>query len=1035
MADADIVQNLIYELGQSQGERMPRELGAHFADVDERTPADLWAWAGRFAKLVSFHPADFTGPDADLPDWTALLADTSTPLDAYVAARPGRVPAHAALLMAFLELLRRPRELANRITGRHLDFYYASVLRLQRRGAVPDRAHLVLELKKGAASVEIGPQHLFTAGKDALGVELVYAPVRTAVMTAAKVESLRSIARDAAGNVLFAPVANSLDGAGAPLPKEDPAWAGFGHAALPRAEIGFAVASPALRLAEGERTATLELRLTGAGALAGANLAGAFSVFFTGAKGWVEPDGVTATLTGGTLRLACTLSRGTAAVADYQAAVHGYAYAATSPVMQVLLAENGPVAYPAFSGVVVQDARVSVTASGVTSLTLESDAGTIDPKKAFLPFGPQPTAGSRFWVAYPEALGKTLSSLTLTLQWKDAPASFATHYAGYTTAVTNSTFTVTASYDDAAAGAGVRRTGVKLFDTADATRPRSLDLAPGTPASGKGRSKGYAIRALMDAGAQWSTREADSRALSRPMHGADARAPSPSSSSGTAVAQTAADREGFLTLTLETGFLHAEHRKKQVANVLALVTASAADDPAVLVLNEPYTPSVQSISLAYAAATARVGVSTTSLDDFASAELQFFHLAPFGPLREHGYARQQLVFPGSTDVPLLPAFPHAGELLVGLANTGAGDGVSLFFQVSPGSADPELPREALRWFALCDNYWKPLGATELVLDTTRDLLASGIVKLVIPAEATTLNTVLPAGPVWIRAAVAGSGAAVSQLIEVAANGVEVELASVGYDPLHLETPLPAGSIARLRGGLAGVKSVKQPYASFGGRTSEGDDAFHGRVAERLRHKDRCVTRWDYERVVLEAFPSVHRVKCIPHAKEGEWMAPGHVMLVVVPDLRNQNAVDPLQPRVDADTLDQIGAHVRARAGMGVELKVKNPRYQKVRLDFKVRFHTGYDFNHYRVQLQDALVQALSPWAFAGGPDIGFGGVVYRAVLLNVVEELPYVDYVTDFRMFSYAGTTVDTTDRVAARPDTPDTILVSDASHGIEEAP
>ena len=35
---------------------------------------------------------------------------------------------------------------------------------------------------------------------------------------------------------------------------------------------------------------------------------------------------------------------------------------------------------------------------------------------------------------------------------------------------------------------------------------------------------------------------------------------------------------------------------------------------------------------------------------------------------------------------------------------------------------------------------------------------------------------------------------------------------------------------------------------------------------------------------------------------GDWLDPGHVTLVVVPDLRQRNAVDPLQPKVDADTL-------------------------------------------------------------------------------------------------------------------------------------
>ena len=1024
MADRDIVQNLILELGQSQGERTPRELDVHFADVDERTPADLWAWAGQFARLVNFHPADFTGDDADLPDWSALFADAQTELEAYRLLNAGRMQPHAALYIAFLELFRRPQALANEITGRHLDFYYQDVLRLRRRDPMADHAHVVLELKKGAASVEIGPEHLFTAGKDATGVELLYAPVRTAVVGQAKVESLRTICLDAEGGVRFAPIANSPDGVGGELPAEEPAWSGFGHADLPRAEIGFAVASPVLRLAEGERTITLDLALSGLGGsgLTTQKLDGAFSVFLTGSKGWVQPDGVTASITGSRLRLACTLGRAAGAVADYQQAVHGYPYAAAAPVMQVQLTEGAAAGYADFAGVVVEDAQLSVSASGVTSLTLESDAGSIDPKKAFLPFGPQPTKGSRFLVAYPEALAKKLSSLALTLTWKDAPANFATHYTGYGVTVSNGTFTVRASFDDGAPGAAFTQSGVRLFDTSDATLTKTLSFTPGAAVSQGGGKRGQ-ILALRRAGAHWSMRQAYERALAEPVH-------------ATGLSTDVPEREGFLTLRLEAGFLHAEYRKKQVENVLALVSPAITDPPAAqLVLNEPYTPTVQGISLAYAASTDRVGVSTTSMDDFAHPDLQFFHLAPFGPMREHGYQRGQLSFVGSTDVPLLPPFTHAGELLIGLGQAAAGDGVSLLFQVSPGSADPELAREALQWYALADNYWKPLGTSELVLDTTNHLLTSGIVKLVIPPEATTLNTVLPAGPVWIRAAVAGNSAAVSRLVDVAANGVEVALVSEGYDPAHLEVPLPAGSIRKLKAGLAQVKSAKQPYASFGGRGAEQPVAFHTRVSERLRHKDRCVTRWDYERVVLEAFPGVHRVKCIPHAREGSWMAPGHVMLVVVPDLRNRNAVDPLQPRVDADTLDRIAEHVQARAGMQVRIAVRNPSYQKVRLDFKVRFHTGYDFNHYRVQLQDALVRALSPWAFADGPEIGFGGAVYRSVMMDLVEELPYVDYVTDFRMFSWTGDVVDQTDRDVARPATPDTILVSDAAHTIVEAP
>ena len=61
----------------------------------------------------------------------------------------------------------------------------------------------------------------------------------------------------------FAPIADSADGLGAPLPPGEPRWHAFGHPLLPRAEIGFAVAAPVLRMREGRRRVTLTLGLDG----------------------------------------------------------------------------------------------------------------------------------------------------------------------------------------------------------------------------------------------------------------------------------------------------------------------------------------------------------------------------------------------------------------------------------------------------------------------------------------------------------------------------------------------------------------------------------------------------------------------------------------------------------------------------------------------------------------------------------------------------------------------------------------------------
>jgi hypothetical protein len=103
------------------------------------------------------------------------------------------------------------------------------------------------------------------------------------------------------------------------------------------------------------------------------------------------------------------------------------------------------------------------------------------------------------------------------------------------------------------------------------------------------------------------------------------------------------------------------------------------------------------------------------------------------------------------------------------------------------------------------------------------------------------------------------------------------------------------------------------------------------------------------------------------------------------------------------------------------------------VDFKVRLTAGSPFAYYRRRLNDALVAFLTPWAGGGDdPPIAFGGQVSRSVVLNFVERLPYVDFVTDFKLLSLDSATPGR-DLPTAAAETPDAILVSDASHAIGE--
>src|SRR5207247_10397292 len=103
------------------------------------------------------------------------------------------------------------------------------------------------------------PEQAFSAGKDPSGIELIYRPTRDVVINHGKVAALHSVFRDAAC-LRFAPVADSADGLGGALDKAQPKWHAFGHAGLPPAQIGFALAAPELRMQERSEEHTSELQ-------------------------------------------------------------------------------------------------------------------------------------------------------------------------------------------------------------------------------------------------------------------------------------------------------------------------------------------------------------------------------------------------------------------------------------------------------------------------------------------------------------------------------------------------------------------------------------------------------------------------------------------------------------------------------------------------------------------------------------------------------------------------------------------------------
>ncbi len=439
---------------------------------------------------------------------------------------------------------------------------------------------------------------------------------------------------------------------------------------------------------------------------------------------------------------------------------------------------------------------------------------------------------------------------------------------------------------------------------------------------------------------------------------------------------------------------------------------------------------VESISLNYSAsASMSPGVDENS---YRNNEVKLFHEHPFGQAEEHPWLKSRLGFFEEDEHTafLLPLYSNGGELYIGLENAKTLQQVSLLAEVIEGSENPDPGsfdgNPKAEWYVLVRNQWMPLNSDYMIANNTDNFLKSGIVKFSIPKEANTGNTVLDSGLVWVKAKIHTNYDAVCKAVAIHAQAVTARFADNNNELSHLEKGLEADSISKLVQRVASVKGIEQPYASLGGKPRESDAAYYRRVSERLRHKNRAITIWDYENLILQHFPKIHKVKCLNHTSGSSFLSPGDVYLVVIPDIVNNNVFDIYQPRVSKALLNEIGAFVNSLNSLHVNAVVANPDYEVVTVKLKVKFRKGYDENFYLKKLNEDIIRLLSPWAFSESANIKFGTTLHRSTVIHYIEKLKYVDYVEDVKL-KKGG---DSLTRVS--PDSPKSILVSARQHNVK---
>ncbi len=946
-----------------------------------------------------------------------------------------------ALLLSFLELYKYPQKQINQLSNRYLDYYYKTILQQSGKEAVNSQVFLSFMLDNDIQQASIPKGSQFIAGADKTGKNILFQTDYDFEVNRAQLKHLYNIYlaknKISYGKETFEHIDNIYTNElkvfdnqnkdafdkmkSQPVFGENQKGKGDSDRTMSDAMLGFAVASPALFLKEGKREIDVVLNLKKNAynkILEYLNIYSrhlnismkemivkcfldAFIIELSAENGWMNVKRYVVSLddNSNSIIIKFDVLSEMPPIVAFDKQVHNAGFETGYPVIKIVLNNKSYIySYFLLKETEIEQIAVHTTVKGVKDLYIQNNVGPVNTDNPFLPFGPVPDKGSYMIIGSNEVFQKQLNELKINIEWFKVPnenQGFAQYYKEYKTNVDNTSFEAGLSILDSGTWLpedNVEKQKIKLFRTV-----------------GKENKPEPDAKSLVS----------DQLVLDNINISKIRQEPNFKEISGSQVYSTLSKR-GFLKIELTNpmhAFGHAVY-----PNILSDITLENSKTGFLKgkkkkpLPNSPFTPTIKSLTIDYKSSSVISIKDNQAADSAVLNELgQLFHIYPYGVAK---------VYPDSSvkQVKLIPSFDYQGALFLGFKDIRAPQAISVLFEMLDEftiSSEEEPPE--IEWSYLANNNWFHIKPANIIRDDTNGFLRTGIIMVNVPAEINQMNTILSPGYYWLRVTVRANVEGASNLISVASQVVKATLVGTQelYNSDYLEKNLPPDTIQKPLKNLKGVKNVFQPLSSFNGQPFEKEVAFKTRVSERLRHRDRAVSCWDYERLVLNRFPQIERATCLPNMSSSNLNAPGNILLVVSP--YPENVINSKEPRTSSELLYEIKSFLKKYTSPFVNIEVRNPSYERIRVICSVKFAEAHNHGYYIQKLNEHINTYLG--GKMGGDSHGslIGKVVYCSDVITYIRTLPFIQFVTRFSIVQ------------AARDITGNYVLIDTAREGDEK--
>jgi hypothetical protein len=907
---------------------------------------------------------------------------------------------HVGLLLAFLQLYRHVQADINKIPERQLQFYFQEVLGMQKKPRNPDRMMLVFEKDSAVSRLRIPRETIILAGQNRAGEPRRYALERELLVSGASIHAIRTLfvsrnqqvdlhSRFQTVTGLYAaePSAGIGSSSGWSALGEEQRFLGAVERTMQDARVGFAISSPTLRLAGGERTIDFIFRFTESSFHYLTNLlldishhrrlkpeeifhavfSGSAEVTFTGLEGWEQatdvrflpPDSWDQRL----LTLRIILGKGDPAVCAYREEFHQAGLQADQPVFSVRL--NGMQAYHPYTHLQfldMEEVDIKVGVQDLRTLRLHSSTGPLDDAGPFEILGASPKKGSFLLIGNDEIFAKRLDSLQIGWDFYGLPfdeKGTASYFASYPYGIDNQSFQLRIS---------------ALSDHRFHPRPHEpAQLIPLFSAARKD-SAVEDHRLIEDIDLSRLRIRHDVR-----IQPEDVEDYSNRKALGYLKLELAAPVIGFgheVYAQVYNGAVNRSYNIKEAKNGVL---------PNIEMPKEPITPLAENLFVNYTASSRLYFAPALTAQNERDGHHAFFHLHPFGFRKIYSEGRV-------TGSGVIPRFDQEGSLFIGLKDVAPGMTINLLFELERNDKWSVGRRTELHWMYLSHDVWRPLKAERVLFDETNGLIHSGILSIELPEDMSDDNETMGPGTFWISAGAIQKAALVSRIKRIHTDAVTAVFQDDGSDPDH-PISLPAGSAEELAKPIQGVLRILQPLATTGGRPQEDNTGFNQRVSEVLRHKNRAITAWDIERLLMRRFDWLAHVRAFGYAGHERFMQEGEVVVAALPTLRGEEVF--YQPLLDPGQIMQMEQFLKELSSPFARITVRNPSYEYLWIKCKLQID-GVEIGATLKRLHEDLLRFICPW-FYGQVRWAMNMPPFkRSEILNFIQTRSYIRFVTGF---------------------------------------